>query len=153
MYEDVRTVTNFAATVMVLGFFCNHVPHLLAGSSSKIQLFHGTSQEITRKALKEGLKPQKVEESEFPCIYLAYNPLHAARYGDTIIKVSLPKEEMGYLRETLPGYMKSVYTIEPKFLGLWGKVISIEGEPPDQIATIRKVDGTVVSGNTRRVER
>lgn len=107
-------------------------PVMLQKAPKVVTYFHGTTEQIAKKAFIEGLKLQEVEESDFPCLYLAANPFHAAEYGNTVLIVSIPRKEKKFLIETLPGYMKSVYEIPADQIRSWGEVVNVTGEPPQE---------------------
>lgn len=84
-----------------------------------VTLYHGTNKEVAARALREGLQPQPGVETDFPSTYLAYDPLEAAKYGEVVLRVELPKEELRYTQETIPGYMRTTYPIESKYVSVY----------------------------------
>ncbi len=86
--------------------------------AATVVFYHGTSKEIAAKAVAEGLEPQLGIETEFPSTYLACDPLEAAKYGEVVLRIELPEEELKYMQETLPGYMRTTYPIEPKYISV-----------------------------------
>ncbi len=83
-----------------------------------VTLYHGTSKEVAARALKEGLQPQPGVETDFPSTYLAYDPLGAAKYGEIVLRIELPREELKYMQETIPGYMRTTYPVESRYISV-----------------------------------
>lgn len=85
-------------------------------SSPTVTLYHGTSREVAAIALKEGLTPQPGIETEFPSLYLTYNFQEASKYGEVVLKIVLPEEELVYMQETVEENVRTTYPIEAKYI-------------------------------------
>lgn len=114
----IQQAFNGMLALMLVKFVLNDVPHAAGLHGNSVTLYHGTSKSIAAEALKEGLQPQPGVETEFPSTYLAYSPAEAAKYGEVVLKIRLPREELKYMQETIPGYMRTTHPIESKYISV-----------------------------------
>lgn len=127
----------------------------VAMAPAEFPWFHGTNLSYTSKILQEGLTPQLVPEDpeKGPRVFLTPTPFYAAVYGDTILRVRIPKEMERFIIPGTETVWSVDWTIPPEDIDVYGQVVNrgpweTENNLVFQRVEIKLADGRVITGRT-----